>query len=96
MSIVNDFLKNAFTNAVNLGQDKVSDAQFKERVAVCMGCPHMGKVRPLPTLEFNEGCTLCHCPLATKARLINHTILGSASCELGKWQQIDDRYHENS
>lgn len=96
MSKVKEFLKEAFTKAIKLGQEQVSDEQFNERVNICMDCPHMGAVRPLPTLEFSEGCTLCHCPLATKAKLTNHSLLGLASCELGKWDLIDKKYHGNS
>jgi hypothetical protein len=94
--MLKEFLQKSFENAILLGQTKVSDNQFNERVAVCKGCPHLGKVQPLPTLEFNEGCTLCHCPLITKAKLINHSLLGSASCELGKWEKIDKKYNGNS
>jgi len=91
-----EFLKKSFENAILLRQTKVSDEHFNERVEVCKGCKHIGKVEPLPNLVFSEGCTLCSCPLVTKAKLINHTILGSASCELGKWQNIDKKYHDNS
>jgi len=102
--MLKEFLQKSFENAILLGQTKVSDEQFNERVSVCTGnnpihsvrCPHLGKVKPLPTLEFNEGCTLCHCPLITKAKLINHSLLGSASCELGKWEQTDKKYHGSS
>lgn len=95
-SMLKEFLKKSFENAVLLGQTKVSDEQFNERVAVCKGCPFISKVEPLPNLVFNEGCTKCSCPLVTKARLTNHSILGSASCELGNWEQIDKKYNDNS
>ena len=34
--------------------------------------------------------------LYTKAKLINHTLLGSASCELGKWEQIDKQHNDTT
>jgi hypothetical protein len=94
--MLKEFLKKSFENAVLLGQTQVSEQHFKDRVSICKGCELMGKVEPLPNLVFNEGCTKCSCPLITKAKLINHSILGSASCELGNWEQIDKKYNENS
>lgn len=42
--------------------------QFRERVKVCMSCPHFGIVNPLPTVKLH-GCTICNCPVVTKAKV---------------------------
>jgi len=47
----------------------VDDVQFEERKEKCRGCVHFGEVMPLPGLSFDEGCTLCGCPIETKARM---------------------------
>jgi hypothetical protein len=44
---------------------------YDKRVEACKGCPHFGIVNPLPLISA-DGCTLCGCPLETKARMFNY------------------------
>ena len=45
----------------------VSKEQYDARLEICEGCPHKGKVEPLPKMLM-DGCTLCGCPFATKPK----------------------------
>lgn len=94
MSLLDNFVKDAIEAALLAGQKVVSDEQYNERLAICRGCEHFGKVKPLPFVTFDEGCQLCHCPKETKLRLTNkHSILNkSPLCDLGKWEQTDKKY----
>lgn len=56
---------------IRKGGKLVSDEVYNERVKACKKCPHIGIVHPLPGIEA-EGCTLCQCPLETKAQMLEY------------------------
>ncbi len=56
---------------VALGGERVSEAEYLERVEICKNCEFWGKVSPLPFIEL-DGCTLCGCPTETKPRFKNY------------------------
>lgn len=58
------------------GGELVPADEYKARMLICNGCPKMGLVK-VKGLEFQEGCTVCGCPLETKARMkqINNVVL---------------------
>ena len=56
---------------IRKGGKLVSDEVYDKRVSACRGCIHVGTVHPIPGIEA-EGCTLCGCPLETKAKMLNY------------------------
>lgn len=56
---------------IKMGGSLVTDEHFEARVAACRKCPYVGQVTPLPKIKA-EGCTLCGCPLDTKARMLKY------------------------
>lgn len=81
--------------------------QVEERLKVCSGCEKKGTVEPLPLVKM-EGCTVCDCPLATKARFTEIPVDGEVTakklllsngnqivkCPLNKWAKIDQKYEK--
>lgn len=62
------WFKDTIFELVRLGGEEVVEEHFAKRVQACNACPHVGDVNPLPGIVA-RGCTLCKCPLDTKARL---------------------------
>lgn len=65
--MLDSWVTGAINRMVAMGGEKVTEAEYNQRVEICKGCDKWGKVRPLPMLEL-DGCTLCGCPTATKPR----------------------------
>jgi len=56
-------------NAVLVGAKTVPLDQAEARKAICRKCPYIGTVEPVYGIAM-EGCTICGCPLATKAHYL--------------------------
>ncbi len=57
----------------NIG--RVEETLQKERMSICMQCPHLIKV--------TKQCSKCGCFMDAKTKLPN------ASCPIGKWDTVD-------
>ena len=70
--------KGIIERRVLAGGDLVSEAQYTARITICrtrlagQPCEFLGLVFP-GGVEFKEGCQVCGCPLATKARMASIT-----------------------
>lgn len=56
---------------IRRGGTQTSEEHYEARLAACKQCPYIGLVEPLPGVKA-EGCTLCTCPLETKARMLTY------------------------
>lgn len=62
------FVMDNITSFIHAEGELVPEDIAEKRKSVCRSCPFVGIVEPLPGLKV-EGCTICGCPLATKAHM---------------------------
>jgi hypothetical protein len=67
--MLDDFVSDQIVSWLSKGGKLVDDATFEKRINACAGCPYKGKVMPVPGLKM-DGCTICKCPLQSKARML--------------------------
>lgn len=65
---VKEFLFDRFIKIVLSGCQTVEPENKRARIDKCKKCPYFGTVEPAKGIRMN-GCTVCGCPLETKASL---------------------------
>lgn len=68
---LNEWVIDRLGDVIRAGGELVSSEQYESRINICQGCPYKGQVKPLPLVSA-EGCTICGCPLRTKAKTRTH------------------------
>ena len=89
------WIKETFSEVVQLGGKLIPKEWGDARVEVCKKCPLYGMVKPLKSKALEmPGCTKCGCPSATKAYM--KTILfKKIKCphpEGNKWADVDKQF----
>lgn len=69
IGMLHEFISDQIVAWLSKGGKLVDDATFKKRVNICSDCPYKGMVMPVPIVKM-EGCTICKCPIKSKARML--------------------------
>lgn len=72
---LSEFVHEKLAKIIRLGGSETTDEHASKRTEMCMTvdngepCKYLGVVRP--TIMFaTQGCTICRCPIATKAKTL--------------------------
>lgn len=71
MNIIQNYVFETLQSLINEGGEAVEIEEYNKRKAICLKCSFYGEVKiDLPTMTLKlDGCTICGCPTATKAKL---------------------------
>ena len=76
MDLQQKYVTRMLTRLIKKAGQLVKPEHKDERLGVCRGCPNIGAVTVSMSIagrskkvRFDEGCTLCGCPLATKTMM---------------------------
>lgn len=82
------WIRDTLFDLIREGGVLVPDEVYNTRVEACKGCSHFGTVKPLPLISA-DGCTLCGCPLETKARMLKYFSPTHMGLKLSECSQLE-------